>query len=442
MRYNRLALIIILPMLLICFGSVNSAYSYVKPIEIETPKGLVAWVAEDNSLPIVTFRISFRKSGYAYDGKAKGGLAGISASMLSEGAGEYNSVDFSKKLEELSSTISFDTTEDSLVLIVKCLTENLDATFQLVSKAIYTPRLEAEALERVKSQVKSFIDKQDQLPKEIAYKQWKKAAFGDHPYSSIEYPSKTDIDNITVEDIKEYYKNTFVRENLIIGVSGDIKPDKAEKILSKLFDALAEFQPKPRPVINNYSISEGKIDVINNLSSPQTHIVFGQNGINRRDKKYIPLMIANHILAGGGFTSRLVEQTRSKSGLVYGISSRLDNMSKSSLIIGSTSTANGTVGEVIKLIKTEWQKAKENGFTEQELIDAKAYLTGSFPLSIDTNIEVASYLTSMQINDLGIDYLEKRNDIINNVTLSELNEVARKHLDPLNLVFVTAGGSK
>jgi zinc protease len=175
------------------------------------------------------------------------------------------------------------------------------------------------------------------------------------------------------------------------------------------------------------------------MAVPQSAIVFAQNGLKRIDPDFYKAYVLNHILGGGGFTSRLYNEIREKRGLAYSIGSYLNPSRHAGLLQGYGGTANKRVGETLKVLKKEWRLMANNGVEAKTLSDAKTYLIGSYPLRFTSSGNIAAILVSMQLEDLGIDFLDQRNSIISSISLEDVNTTAKKLLDPDNLVIVVVG---
>jgi len=175
------------------------------------------------------------------------------------------------------------------------------------------------------------------------------------------------------------------------------------------------------------------------LDVPQSAAVFGQVGLARDDPDFIPAYVMNYVLGGGGLTSRLMLEVREKRGLAYGVYSYLAPRDESALYLGGVQTANERMAESLEIIKAEWARMAAHGLTEDELVGAKRYLTGAFPLRFDSNQKIAGYLVSMQEEGLGIDYIDQRNALIEAVTLDDVRRVAARLLKPDQLSIVVVG---
>jgi zinc protease len=190
--------------------------------------------------------------------------------------------------------------------------------------------------------------------------------------------------------------------------------------------------PETRPAENGGLL-------ITRRAVPQSAVTFGQIGLKRDDPDWYPARIINEILGGGGFRGRLMKEIREKRGLAYGASTELVSFRRAGLILGNVATANARVAQSIGLIRAEWRRMRDEGPSETELNDAKAYLIGSFPIALDTSHRVASLLVEMQIDKLGIDYLDRRAALFDAVTLDRARDLARQLLDPNGLSFAVVG---
>jgi len=227
----------------------------------------------------------------------------------------------------------------------------------------------------------------------------------------------------------------FVRKHLILGFVGDITPAELGPLLDKTFGELPADADRPqvpvaKPVFGDVAVISRDV--------PQSTVVFGQLGIDRKDPDFYAALVLNNILGGGGFASRLTEEVREKRGLAYGIGTYLTTLDYADLWIGDVATQNARVGQSIDLIRQEWKRMADQGPTDNELNDAKTFLTGSFALRLDSTGSIAHFLVGIQLQDLGIDYPQKRNSYIEAVTLDDVRRVA-KRLDPTKLSFVVVG---
>ncbi|PJA61095.1 MAG: peptidase M16, partial [Rhodobacterales bacterium CG_4_9_14_3_um_filter_71_31] len=175
------------------------------------------------------------------------------------------------------------------------------------------------------------------------------------------------------------------------------------------------------------------------FDAPQSTVIFGHEGPLRADPDFIPAYVMNHILGGGGFSSRLTTEVREKRGLAYSTYAYLAPLDRAGLYMGGVGTANERVAESLDVIRAEWRRMAEQGVTAEELQKAKQYLTGAWPLRFDGNAKIASMLVGLQRDGFGPEYLDQRNGLVEAVTLDDIARVAAQWLKPDALRFVVVG---
>jgi zinc protease len=271
-------------------------------------------------------------------------------------------------------------------------------------------------------------------PNDIASRTWWATAFPGHPYGQPVNGTIDSLPSITVDDLKSYTRRVLARDGLKIAVVGDIDAETTGMLLDRTFGALPA-KAKLTPVA--YAVPQGLgRRIVTELDVPQSVVNFGGPGIPRRDPDFMAAYIVNHILGGGSFSSRLYREVREKRGLAYGISGSLIWLDYASLLLGSTATRADATGQTIDLVQQQIRKLGEEGPTEEEFVKAKTYLKGSFALGLDTSNRIASQLVQMQLDNLGIDYIERRPALIDAVTLDDAKRVAKRLLDSGLLITV------
>jgi zinc protease len=245
------------------------------------------------------------------------------------------------------------------------------------------------------------------------------------------------VNAITPDDLRALVHNRFGKDVLIIGVVGDITPAELKPILDSTFGSLPD-HAAPDTVPDMTAQTKGEVDVAN-MPIPQSVIVFGQPGVKRDDPDWYAALLDLDILGSGGLASRVTREVREKRGLAYSVSASLDPLEHSGIILGQAGSQNANAAQAIDVIRSTWKQMHDDGPTAKELADAKTYITGSFPLSLDSTGRIASILVSIQFDHLGIDYLDKRDKIIDGVTLADAKRVAKRLLSPDNLLFTVVG---
>ena len=403
---------------------------------VVSPGGIEAWLVEDHSNPIIALELAFL-GGAALDPAGKEGLAYMASAVIDEGAGPLDSQAFQGELDNLSISLRFDAGLDSFSGSLETLTENRDRAFELLRLALTEPRFDDEPVARIRSQIIARLSREAEDPDAIAGRTLRRLMFQGHPYARPTRGTEASIAGLTVDDLRGFVAERFARDRLFVGVVGDITPRELATALDEIFGALpAEGAPFDLP---EAEVTGGGEVVVIDKPIPQSVVALGQAGIKRDDPDYYTAYVVNYILGGGGFNSRLVEEVREKRGLAYSVYSYLAPMDHGAMIYGGTATQNARVGESLDLIRQEWRRMAEAGPSAEELEAAKRYLTGSFPLRFNSSDNIAGMLVGMQMEDLGIDYLDKRNGYVEAVTLDDARRVAGELYRPDALTVVVVG---
>ncbi|MTI18605.1 insulinase family protein [Rhodobacteraceae bacterium RKSG542] len=393
-------------------------------IEIQrvvSDQGIEAWLVEDYSVPIVAMEYSFQ-GGTTQDADDKLGATNLLSTMLDEGAGELDSQAFQLKLEELTMSLGFNAGRDRFYGSMRTLQVNLPEALEMLTLAVNEPRFDEAPLERMRAQVISGLKREEKRPQSIAGRKFSALLYPDSQYGRPSKGTVESVEKLQASDLKAQRDKLFARDGLKVGVVGAIDAETLKKALDQVFAKLPEKTQLTE--VKNVLPLEGKSERVD-FDTPQTTIQFALPGLKRDDPQYIPAFVMNHILGGGSFSSWLYQEVREKRGLAYSVGSYLVPLEHTALLMGSTSTRADNADEVLKVIEEQMVKMGEEGPTAEELEKAKAYLTGSYALNFDSSGAIARQLLGIQNAGLGIDYINKRNDLIDDVTLEAVREVAR-----------------
>jgi zinc protease len=401
-----------------------------------SPGGIEAWLVENHSNPIISLDLSFR-GGAALDPAGKEGLANLVSGLIDEGAGALDSQAFQGRLDELSISLSFTAGRDSLSGEMMTLTENREAAFELLRLALTEARFDEEPVARIRSQILAGLSRESQDPKSIVGRTMSKVLFPEDAYGRPAKGTSASVSALTAADLRRFTSERFARDVLVVGVVGDIAAAELARRLDETFLGLPA-TAAPAELAEATPDAQGGVIVVER-DIPQSIVAFGHAGIARDDPDYYAAYVVNYILGGGGFSSRLYEEVREKRGLAYSVYSYLNPLDRAALVIGGVATQNGRVAQSLDLIRAEWRRMAEAGPNETELRDAKTYLTGSFPLRFSSSGRISGMLAGMQYQDLGIDYLERRNGLIEAVTLDDARRVAARLYDADKLTVVVVG---
>ncbi|MEP3348127.1 MAG: pitrilysin family protein [Litoreibacter sp.] len=418
-----------------CFALIAMPAAAIDIKEVTSPGGIKAWLVQERSIPFAALEIRF-KGGASLDPEGKRGAAYLMSGLLDEGAGDLDSTAFALATEELALKFGFDASADGFSISAQFLTENRDASVELLRKAINEPRFDQSAVDRVRGQVLSIIASDEEDPSDIVSRNFAALAHGDHPYGTKIEGTAESVAALTREDLIASHKDLLTRDRMFVGAVGDISEEDLGVILDTLLGSLPATGPE-MPEDAPFLLKGGETVVPYN--TPQSVARFGHVGIARSDPDFFAAFVMNQVLGSGGFGSRLMDEVREKRGLTYGVYSYIALREHVNLMMGQVSSSNETVAEAISVIRDEWSKMAENGVTEDELSKAKTFLTGAYPLRFDGNARIANILAAMQFDALPIDYIDNRNAQVEAVTLEDIQRVAKRMLKPENLHFVVVG---
>lgn len=403
---------------------------------VTSPGGIEAWLVRDRNIPVVALEYTFR-GGAALESSGREGTASLLAAMLIEGAGDYESQRFQAELEDRVISLGFDAGLDTFGGSLKTLTENLDFATDMLRLALTAPRFDAVDLERIKARTVIGLRRAAEEPSTIAGRIWMSTAFAGHPYGRPVRGTPETVAGLDAEALRSYLQQNLTRDRLVVGVAGDIAPEALGRLLDRVFGGLpARSEPATVPETEPRNLGR---TLVARRPVPQSVVTLGHQGVKRDDPDYYAATIVNYILGGGGFNSRLMTEVREKRGLAYSVYSYIGSYDHAGLMMGGTATENARVGQSLEVIRREWQRMHDEGPTENELANAKTFLTGSFPLRLDASNRIARLLVTIQYDNLGFDYLDRRSALIEGVTLAEARRVARRMLTADRLLTVVVG---
>ena len=388
-----------------------------------SPGGIEAWFVQDATVPLVAMEYSFG-GGATQDPADKSGVGNMVANLLDEGSEDLDSKTFHERLDRRAIELSFTSTRDYFRGSLRMLKDNTDEAYDLLRMSLTSPHFESADVERVRAQILSGLRRDTSNPSALASRKFLEVAFGDHPYGRQANGTLESVPKIDVADMKDYVRRVLAKDTLRIAVVGDIDPATLGKLLDRTFGTLpakASLTPVP-----DVEAAKPPQRAFIPLDVPQTVVTFGGPGIKRHDPNFMAGYVVNHILGGGTLSSRLYHEVREKRGLAYSVYQSLLWMDHSAIFIGNTGTRADRAGETVDAINKEIRRMAEDGPTQQELDEAKSYLKGSQMLALDTSSKLASALLQYQLDKLPIDYIEKRNAIVDAVTLDDAKNAAKR----------------
>jgi zinc protease len=398
-----------------------------------SPGGIEAWLVRQPAVPLVAMDFAM-VGGASQDPADKAGVAHLVASTIDEGAGNLDSDAFHQRLEDNAIELSFTANLDHFRGSLRTLTANRDLAFDMLRLSLTEPRFDEEAVERIRAQILTDLRRATTSPGEIATETWWHTAFAGHPYGRPVHGTLESVPHITIADLRAYARQVFARSRLKIAIVGDIDAATAGLLIDKAFGALpAQSELAPVPSVDPQGLGRR---IVVDLDVPQSVIMFGGPGIARNNPDFFPAYLVNHILGGGAMSSRLYTEVREKRGLAYGVSTGLVPLAHAQLITGSTATRADRTADTLEIIDREMKNLADNGPTEQELDKTKSFLKGSYGLYFDTSTKIAAQLVQIQLDNLGIDYIDRRNGLIDAVTPADAQRLAKRLLDGKMLITV------
>jgi len=410
-----------------------AAQAAVKIQEVTSEGGVTAWLVEDYTVPIVSIRFAF-DGGSASDPAGKDGLANLMTGLFDEGAGDLDSEAFQIRLDDAGAEMRFSASRDNIYGSMRMVAENRDEAMELLRLAITEPRFDAAPIDRIKSQIVAGIRAKANDPETEAGRRWLRALYGDHPYARPDEGTEETLAAITAADLAAFHRAVFARGRLHIAVVGAIDAETLKRDLDRLFGALPA--APELPAIADVAQKLGQ-EIRQDYPLPQTSLRLAYPGIARDDPQFFAASLMNHILGGGTFTSRLFREVREKRGLTYGIDSMLVNYAHSAALVIATQTRADKAGETLALIRSVVAGMAKDGPTEAELEAAKKYVIGAYAINnLDSSGSIAATLVELQLDDLGIDYFDRRVGLINAVTVEQTREAARRLLSAEPAVLI------
>ena len=396
--------------------------------------GAVLLVSEQHQLPMVTMTIAF-DAGARRDPESKAGLASLTAASLTLGTKDLSAAQFNQKVDFMGSSIAVGAGADYAQASFTSLAKYADETLRLMAATLTEPALSDDEITRKRDERLADIKAQEEQPDYVAGVTFHKALYGNAPYGHPSEGTSESVAKLTPQDVRDFYHAQYKIGGAVIAVVGDVKADEVKAKLEKAFDALkGTVPPQAEPPAPN--VPPGIHPTLVDRSVVQATIILGSGGIARSNPDYYRLQVMNYILGGGGFASRLMKIVRSKNGLAYGISSGFDAGKFPGSFTVDTQTKNKTTNEALELIIEQLRDMQEHPVTDGELASAKKYLIGSFPLKIDRQSSIASFMLQIELYGLGLDYAERYPKLIGAVTKDEIQRVAKQYLHPDALILV------
>ena len=406
----------------------------MKIAEVITPLGLKAWLVEDPSSPVVSLSFSF-DGGSARDSQEHKGLTSITATLLTDGAGPLDAQAFRQREEETAVSLGFGAALDRVDGSMRTLSAKCDEAFDLLRLAVTAPRFDADRFDHRRRQTIARLNQAEQRAPAVAQRTLMATVFAGHPYAITTEGVRDSLRGLAVDQVKARAKTLLTRTGLVLAAVGDIDAAELARQLDRTFGSLpagAALPPLP-----DWSPPTKARTVSIERPVPQSSMLIALPGLLREDPDWHAALVMARVL-GGGQQSRLFNEVREKRGLAYSISAGLREQEKAGLLVVSTGSANERVAQSLEVIRSELARMRD-GATDQELADARTYLSGSLALSLDSSSAIANLVHQMQVEHLPRDYLDRRAAVIGAVTAEDVHRVARRLLRAEAMTTVVVG---
>jgi zinc protease len=406
------------------------------PFQTVLPNGLKIVVIEDKRLPMVNFRLSF-KTGEIFDPKDSLGLTSMVTGLLKEGTSSRSSKQIAQEIENLGGSVFAGASDDNTTVSASALSKYSSEILKLMADVTLNPSFPENEIKLAKTNTLQGLDAQRAQPSFLADEAKSKILWGDHPYGVVS-PTKDTVSAINRDKIVNFHKQMFIPNNAVLVIVGNV--DKV-KITAEIKGLFGTWKKGTAPAAN-FAVpptrTEKTLTIIDRPGSSQSTISMGNLAINRNNPDYFPMLVLNQVY-GGGASARLFMNIREAKGYTYGAYSDFDTRRLAGSFGASSDVRNEVTGASLKEFFFEMNRLRTEPVLAKELIDTKSYLTGVFPLQMETQNGLLGQFMNIQLNGLPVNYLQTYRDKINAVTAADIQRVANKYVQPDKIAMVIVG---
>ena len=403
----------------------------------QTPSGARVYFIESRDLPILDISVDF-DGGSSTDTADKSGRAGLTLHLLSLGAGGLSEDQVAKGLADVGAQLGAHFDQDRAGVSLRTLSsaKERNQALDIFGRVIQRPEFARDVLEREKARVIAGLKEADTKPGTIADRVLMKMLYGSHPYGLRGSGEVDSVSGLQRDDLANFYRSRYTVGNAVIAIMGDVSRAEATAIAESLTKELP--QGKPADVLSEVTPPTPNTRKIAHPAT-QSHIALAYPGLKRVDPDYFPLLVGNHVLGGGGFTSRLMEEIRQKRGLAYSVQSHFAPLREKGPFEIGLQTRKEQSEDALVLTRKVLSDFAAGGPTEKELIEAKQNIVGSFPLRIDSNKKIIGFLAMIGFYKLPLTYLDDYVKAVEKVTVSQVKDAFQRRINPDGMVTVVVG---
>ncbi|MCD9187424.1 MAG: insulinase family protein [Pyrinomonadaceae bacterium] len=414
-------------------------FNLPKPFETELENGLKVVIIEDKRFPLVSLRLAFFK-GDANEPKDAVGLNSSVTSMLSEGTENYSSAELAEEIERLGANISASSSDDSTIIAASALSLYTSDVLRLLSEMILRPTFPENELDLYRRNMLESLKYQRSQSSFLANEQTARILYGEHPYANIS-PTPADIEKLTREKLIDYHAKNFIPNDAIFFAVGNVERDELLAELNDKFGKWEKGTVETKEFPAPPERTERTLTIVDRKGSAQSNIVISSLGINRTHPDNFPVLLMNQIL-GAGASSRIFMNIREEKGYTYGAYSRFDTKKLAGEFEATAEVRNDVTGASLKEFFYELNRIRDEKVSEEELQDAKSYLTGVFPIRAETQEGLTGLIVAQKLHGLPEDYLQTYHANVNAVTVEDISRVANQYIQPAKVAIIIVGDAE
>jgi len=400
------------------------------------PSGARVFFIESRVVPIIDVQVDFAAGG-AYAPADKAGLAGLTRGLLDTGAGELDEEKIADRLADSGALLGGGADKDRASVSLRTLSSarEREAALALMRLILQQPSFPAAVLDREKARTIAGIREADTRPASIAAKRFAAALYPGHPYGQV--PTAESVERISREDLLAFYRAHYGARRAVVSIIGDLSRGEAEALAQELTAGLPD-APEKVSLPDTALPARGTVRI--DHPATQAHILLGLPAVRRGDPDYIPLLVGNYILGGGGFVSRLMKEVREKRGYAYSVYSYFQPQRQPGPFEVGLQTKRDQAGAALKVVEEVLAGFLENEPSGEELKAAQRNLVDGFPLRIDSNRKLLEYLSVIGFYGLPLTYLDDFPRKVQAVTAADIRAAFARHVRPAHFVTVIVGG--
>jgi zinc protease len=415
------------------------AFDIPQPFETELENNLKVVIFEDSRLPIVSFRLAFQ-NGNINDPADSNGLNSAMTSMLTEGTKSYTSRWLAEEIERLGAHISANSSQDNTIIAASALSLYTTDILRLMSEIVLYPTFPESELNLYKQNTIENLKFQRSQPGFLADEQMSRVVYGSHPYS-VTSPTPQDIEKLSREKLAEFHTQKFVPNNATLIIVGDVKREDILEEINKTFGDWKQGRVEDTKFDEPPVRDKVTLTIVDRSGSAQSNIVLSNLAIERGHPDFFAVLVMNQILGSGG-SSRLFMNLREEKGYTYGAYSSFDMRRRGGAFEATAEVRTAVTGDSLKEFFYELNRIRDEKVSEEELKDAKNFLTGVFPIRAETQEGLTNLIVSQKLYDLPADYLQTYRENISRVTIEDIDRVAKKYITPDKIAVVIVGDAE